>query len=379
MKALKLLAPVALSFLIGLALCEVALRLIPNAAQYPPLYDYDYKDSLLGIEMFPNVVHTERTACFTSTITTNSAGWRDKERLIARVPGKTRIAVLGDSFMAGTQVNDNEVFAQQLEKILGPDKFEVLNFGLSSIGTEQEDILYEHVVSKYDPDVVLLAFYSNDAENSHPDIEGGPQHDTRLTYRDGSGGLVSFRKSTPFDGTRHWLRMHSATFRFVTLAYRTLRAPAAGTGGIAGYPAYPREYGVYEVPPSPLREESWQRVARAIVSLKSQIPAPKKLVAFSVPEILQTAPEYKQLIHDQYGVDPPAGFTPTYPAQRFAKIAADAGVPFIDLVPDFIAEQQKQQLKYPYFYHTCDGHWNALGHALAAEAMAEALRSPVAL
>ncbi len=364
-------------FVLIIGLSELTLRIVPSEAQYPPLYDYDYKDSLLGIEFFPSTVRTERTACHTSVVTTNSFGWRDQEHAKERVPGLTRIAILGDSFMAGTQVNDDEVFARQLEKILGKDKVEVLNFGLSSIGTEQEDILYENVVSTFDPDIVLLAFYSNDVENSDPDMEGGPLHATRLTYRDDDGNLLSFRKRTPFDGTRHWLRMHSALYRFANVLYRFARQETASPSGISGFPPYPREYHVFDAPAPPERERGWARVDRAIQSLKRQISPPKQLIAFSVPELLETAPDIAALIRKQYGQDPPKAFTPSYPFARFAKIAEHHGVPFIDLVPVFLAEQSKRALVYPYFYFSCDGHWNALGHTIAAEAVARVVEKVI--
>jgi lysophospholipase L1-like esterase len=361
--------------LIGLCLVlgEGVLRIVPSPVQYPPLYDYDYKDSLLGIQFFPNTVHTERTACYTSTITTNAHGWRDKERSEKRIPGLTRIAVLGDSFMAGTQVNDDQVFARQLETILGSGKVEVLNFGISSTGTEQQDILYEKVVSAFKPDIVLLAFYSNDPMNSDPQLEGGPERKTRLTYRGEDGELVSFRQSTPLDGTRHWLRSHSALYRMAVLTYRMARQAASPAGEVAGYPPYPKEFHVFDAPANADWERGWSRVDRAVASLKSQI-APKHLIAFSAPEMLQTAPDPKALLQKQYGVDPPADFRPTYPSERFAKIAKKHGVPFIDLIPVFVDEQQKRTLEYPYLYFTCDGHWNALGHRIAAETVAKAVK-----
>jgi hypothetical protein len=53
-------------------------------------------------------------------------------------------------------------------------------------------------------------------------------------------------------------------------------------------------------------------------------------------------------------------------ARRFAEIGASAGFPMLDLTPDL------RRASEPYFVY--DGHWNATGHRVAAEAVARFLR-----
>ena len=64
---------------------------------------------------------------------TNSAGMRGPEAAREPTPGTFRIALFGDSFVAGAGVAEEQTYAAQLERLLaesgGAARFEVLNFG----------------------------------------------------------------------------------------------------------------------------------------------------------------------------------------------------------------------------------------------------------
>lgn len=108
---------------------------------------------------------------FSLTYTTNSRGFRDRERTLERPARAFRIACLGDSFTFGQGVRAKDVFTARLEKLLNEHKrdraaqFEVLNFGLCGYSTEQERLLYEQVVAAYQPQLVLLLMVENDDES----------------------------------------------------------------------------------------------------------------------------------------------------------------------------------------------------------------------
>ena len=368
----RFLGPLLL-LVFGVLCAEVVLRVVPSPVQYPPFQEFDDPDSLLGVELVASTKVTKRTACYTSQISTNALGWRDRERTIEKQPGVTRIAVLGDSFIEASQVGDEETMTRQLEELLG-DRVEVLNFGMSSIGTVQEEILYDKVVRDFHPDIVLLAFYSNDVQNSDPVLEGGADRNTRLTYRDAAGELVSWREGTAFFGVRKWLRLRSGVFRLLKMAYGMARSvgedslPADTNVG-----SLPVAYGVYQDPPSAEWERGWRAVEGALVRLQREMGSGTVLLAFAVPELLQVAPDATALIRETYGKNPPEGFDALVPHDRFQQIAQRLRIPTIDLLPAFIAERERRQLEYPYFSYACDGHWNAAGHLFAAETLARFL------
>jgi lysophospholipase L1-like esterase len=88
-------------------------------------------------------------------------------------PGTFRIAVLGDSITAAhpLRVGGAACFAEHLEQRLnarpGSPRVEVLNFGTDGYGTPQEARLLETDASRFDPDLVIIAYCLNDPANSY--------------------------------------------------------------------------------------------------------------------------------------------------------------------------------------------------------------------
>jgi len=110
----------------------------------------------------------------------NRLGFRGPDRPFARPPATRRIAVIGDSFVAGYGVADDAVFTARLERLLngapaagnppsgqhpsaaersGPVKTEVINLGRNGTSTIRELDLYERFGRRWQPDVVVLAFF----------------------------------------------------------------------------------------------------------------------------------------------------------------------------------------------------------------------------
>lgn len=97
----------------------------------------------------------------TTTVEINSQGLRDREYDFARSPDKRRMLVLGDSMAWGWGVEADESFSGRLEA-LHPD-WEIINAGVPGYSTDQELLYFEHSGRRWDPDVVLLLFHPNDA------------------------------------------------------------------------------------------------------------------------------------------------------------------------------------------------------------------------
>lgn len=106
-------------------------------------------------------------------VITNNEGFRDKDHEIDAAPGTIRIAILGDSFIWGQNLNQNELMPQLLETRLNQRgwRVEVFNFGIMGYGNDQELLLYRRYVKKYKPDIVALSFfYSNDFWNNYEEL-----------------------------------------------------------------------------------------------------------------------------------------------------------------------------------------------------------------
>lgn len=99
---------------------------------------------------------------------TNSQGFRGlKEYSFRKNKDVFRIVVLGDSVTLGHGVEDHDTFSALLEKRLSTERSsEVLNMGVSGFGTGEELIQLEKVGLKYNPDLVILAYFPNDPYNN---------------------------------------------------------------------------------------------------------------------------------------------------------------------------------------------------------------------
>jgi lysophospholipase L1-like esterase len=96
---------------------------------------------------------------------TNASGMRNPEVPEAKAAGQRRVAVLGDSIAFGYWVEERQAFPRQLEAMLGgPQRVQVLNFGVPGYNLEQEIESLRTKALPYAPDVVVVAFCLNDLE-----------------------------------------------------------------------------------------------------------------------------------------------------------------------------------------------------------------------
>jgi hypothetical protein len=143
----------------------------PSTEYFSKLYTFDKieKESdnvYLGRELIPN----SEGYIGGAFVKINSDGIRDKEYSLNKPKDTYRIAVIGDSFTFGDGVLLNETFVKLLEKRLNqnPDlKYEVINFGVYGYGIKEIKEFYEYKVKKYNPDLVLYAYFPNDPESGY--------------------------------------------------------------------------------------------------------------------------------------------------------------------------------------------------------------------
>ncbi|MBN1995500.1 MAG: SGNH/GDSL hydrolase family protein [Anaerolineae bacterium] len=99
----------------------------------------------------------------------NSLGYRDKEWTPTLLEGRTKIMVLGDSFVEGTGIeNPADRFSDLLGQKLGQE-YAVLNAGLS--GADTKDEIRNALAYPYQPDIVILSFCLNDIDSTAKDMK----------------------------------------------------------------------------------------------------------------------------------------------------------------------------------------------------------------
>ena len=86
---------------------------------------------------------------------TNSAGLRsDRDYPLEKPKDRKRIILLGDSYTAGDGVSNGERFSDLLEKEY--PHLDVMNFGVSGSGTDQQVLIYEKMACSYEADAIVF-------------------------------------------------------------------------------------------------------------------------------------------------------------------------------------------------------------------------------
>jgi lysophospholipase L1-like esterase len=121
-------------------------------------------DDLLGWAHRPNMSAGFSRQEFSVDVTINSNRLRDHEYPVGRNE-KNRMLVLGDSFGWGYGVDLTDRFDEVLER--RHSDWEIINASVSGYGTDQQFLYLRDRGIVFKPDVVLLLLYSNDFVNNN--------------------------------------------------------------------------------------------------------------------------------------------------------------------------------------------------------------------
>lgn len=98
----------------------------------------------------------------------NQGGFRDENVSVEKPEDTFRTAVLGDAVAFSLGVDNNETLPAYLERRLEDRngmQHQTLNFGIPFMTTKEEVIWFNRTGRKYNPDLVVLQYMENDAEN----------------------------------------------------------------------------------------------------------------------------------------------------------------------------------------------------------------------
>jgi hypothetical protein len=157
---------VFIALVLGLLLIEMFVRISNELHKNPTIFTND-KETGLSI-LLPNL-NTDYYSEEGNTVVqlrSRSDGYVGEDVSTLKDSSTTRVAVLGDSFVQALQVDYDKNFVSLLEQKLNAGEknginWDVINFGTGGEGTGEQLIKYEHIVSRYDPDVILLMIYSD--------------------------------------------------------------------------------------------------------------------------------------------------------------------------------------------------------------------------
>lgn len=175
---LKNIALLCATIIILLVFVEIIARLT-----YPLYANYNtemwrYAKDLKMPSSNPLVSHVHRpnteADLYGAHVRINSEGWRDYEYDTKKGEDTYRILVLGDSITFGWGVELNNTFSKIVEKRFNQEQpsddyrsYEVINTGVGNYNTVMELQSLKEKGMKYDPDLIILGYYINDAEMTH--------------------------------------------------------------------------------------------------------------------------------------------------------------------------------------------------------------------
>lgn len=247
-------------------------------------------------------------------------------------PGVLRIAMIGDSFVLGEGVQEQQTLPRQTLALLGPG-FEVLNTGRSGFNFEEEVPTAQYFARDFHAPRAIVVFVTNDIRPSDELARRQNLINDLVNIHDLH--LAEFREQAWFAGRS----------RLLELAFSQWQMRRIVDGTIQWYLDCndPAQNGA-----------NLQRLAAQIKAF-ADIPGCRvALVMYPLLESLEG--DYPlQPLHDRVG-----------------QFARDAGLPVLDLVPVFRGQQTETL-----WAHPTDHHPNSRAHAQAARAIAEWLRRDV--
>lgn len=343
----------------------------------------------------PGVEGVHTRAEFTVPVNINRNGLRDDWVPYTKRQDEYRVLLLGDSFVEGLQVEQVEILSEQLQIRLQSlnafDQVEVINAGVSGWGTGNQLAFFQHEGRNYSPDLVVLAFtVSNDVrDNSFPlvaraGLAGFPSR--QLFFQLTAGELervqvlpdasdvvpTSSHLREKARAMRGFLLVHSELARTVydLLAAMTRgRVPYAEAG--ARFPSgFPLDYEIYLSDYPPEWEEAWDLTEALLTELRDDVQASGAEFAVMLVPGIQLVDEHAwDEVLDLYPVMRDKSWALDKPIRLLNESLAKREIAFCNPLPAFrAAADQGQELYYPQ-----DGHWTAVGHAVAATGLFECL------
>lgn len=267
----------------------------------------------------------------------NSLGLRDAERSPQPAPGTIRILALGDSVAFGMGVPQEQTYARQAEILLSEASgapVEVLNMGMPGYNTLHQLAQLREFGLALAPNIVVLGFLYNDVEPS------SAQRGTLVSQKEDAS--LARRVKSRINASVLWLKKNSLFFAWLTPRLGTALRPL----GLKGFGQVGEVKDQY-VDANP----QWRRVRAALLEMKRLAEAQRiEFVVMIVPAMAKFSDA-------------------AYPIKEYHQAVAAFchahAIKCLDLLPAFWGLDGTR-----FWISATDGHPNAHGHRIIAEALA---------
>ncbi len=350
------LALLLFSLLLCLLLLEGTARLMVAQNQANVFCGYQY-DPNTGWALKPSLEKIHQTPEYSITIETNSRGQRSPETETESF----QILALGDSFVFGQGVEQNQVFTARLSESLQEKgkSVSITNTGVPGYSTKQELSVLEQYLEKESPDLAILGFFAGN------DVYGNLENEFR--YQIENGCLKA--RPQPANDLKGFLRNNLKSYGFFAEKIRAvpiLREMLMALG-LMHEKRPPAHLLSLENPvPEPM-EQAWKETEEQLERAQEIAQEHNlKIVVVTIPSNFQVNDSLRAKALAAYGI-PEKNFEYDYPETRLKKFLKDKP----NLVPVTLVETFRESPQQPYF--ESDPHWNKEGHELAALALEKEL------
>ena len=380
----------------GVVFVEIGLRIA--GIEYIAFHTIDEQRGWVGRPHVSGWYQSEGEAY----IQMNSDGFRDREHIKVKPENTFRIALLGDSFTEALQVPLDQDLAAVIERelssctALAGRKPEVINFGVTGYGTDQELITLREKVWDYSPDIVVLDFYTGN------DIVDNSRALSQKFYVNELGSLKPFfifqdgelvvdtsfvntdnyrSKLTWWGKTYMKIKDHSRILQVLNIVQDALNNSNKGFSAQAieeplfsdgkHDPKLSGFYDIYKPPTDPEWQQAWQITEKLISLMHDEVIAKKAdfvVVTFGGPFQRDPLVSHKEM--QAFGVT-----DWFYSEKRITALAEGEGFSVLNLSPTLLDyTEQNNTCLYGFDDNLgCVGHWNASGHQLAGKMIASGL------
>jgi hypothetical protein len=247
----------------------------------------------------------------------NSKGFRGQDNDLAMRNDATKIALLGDSFTLGVGVRDEHTLPTQLSHELERKGIDALtfNFGVSSSSTRYQIKLLKDYVLRFQPDVVIIVVFLNDA---------------------GRSATIDFLSRA------HVLKRYRQKSYFLNAIVGSIERPILHNRMVRHY------------------QEGYQETSDGWSSIKSSLRHGK---------LLSKRHDFRFIVAVYpvlYGLDESYPFQSIH--RKLEAYCQVEDIEFIDLLEGFLGQQDTEL-----WVHRTDQHPNEVAHRLAAQFLADQL------
>ena len=296
----------------------------------------------------------------------NSEGFRGPDHEKIKPANVRRVAVLGDSEIAALSVDEKDTMVCRLERMLASSapnvRWEVMNFGVAGSSPGQEMVLYEKVVTEYDPDIVLVGFtVGNDLADNCNRLSNNP----RIYFDvDESGELVQQPFSAKRAAVSQFLNRYSRFYVWQKHAFRVARVRV----NEVVQQINPGQWIYCTEPPEDV-SHAWDITAAILREFKEKVEADGRMFAVvMIPGAEQVHRDYYEAVAERAG-EAGVAFDQDFPERKVAELCREADIAFISPVSDYRAAAPTglQSAEDEWLFQLGSGHTNAEGNLLTAK------------